>query len=101
MLPQKNVMLKIDRHLVPKHNIYDWDQFTIDRNRHISYTQRPFWVVKFGFRDCIAKHAVTIFFVLVRGSIHSLRRRAIGALSLRWRTIGTRGGHTIGTLRIG
>src|SRR2546429_9391959 len=67
------MVLEVDGELVPKHNVYDWHEFAVDGDGHISYSERTFGVVEFRFWHSIAKHAVGILLVLVRGYITPLR----------------------------
>src|SRR5438132_1032488 len=83
------MVLEVDGELVPKHNVYDWHEFAVDGDCHISYSERTFGVVEFRFWHSIAKHAVGILLVLVRGYITPLRASLWrgNILALWWGTI--------------
>src|SRR5438552_3780442 len=85
MLPEEDMMLKVDGHLVAQHDIYYRHQLTFNGNRHIQHLEWPLGIVQFRLRYRIPKYAITILFILIGRNICALRWRcSIWCLLWRW-----------------
>src|SRR5258708_25007078 len=100
MLPEKNVMLEVDGHLISEHDIRHRHKLAVDRDSHIGDLQWSFWIMQFSLGHGIAEHTILILFILVRRCIGPLGwhssifalwlRRSICILWLRRRSLVSR-----------
>src|SRR2546423_8178430 len=72
MLPEKNVVLEVDGHLISEHDIRHRHKLTVDRDSHIGDLQWSLWIMQFRLGHGIAEHTILILFILIRRCISPL-----------------------------